>query len=197
MFRATASLVVDRLWGRCYNDVTVRPGSQAQAANSTGCMAMTDIFRRQIFNIIAAVFLALFVLVWAAVLLRVGTWVPTGTAEAPELNGALVTAAGVLATSLSSLTASALGFTISEVKRDNAESGDSSALVSPAQVATRLSGRVIFAIMVYMTMGMLVLVIWLFKGQASTDLIGAFALSLLGWLVGAAGVVFQTEKTDA
>ncbi|MFJ4209728.1 hypothetical protein ACIPY2_14845 [Paenarthrobacter sp. NPDC089675] len=157
---------------------------------------MTDIFRRQIFNIIAAVFLALFVLVWAAVLLRVGTWVPTGTAEAPELNGALVTAAGVLATSLSSLTASALGFTISEVKRDNAQSGDSSSLVSPAQVATRLSGRVIFAIMVYMTMGMLVLVIWLFKGQASTDLIGAFALSLLGWLVGAAGVVFQTEKTD-
>jgi hypothetical protein len=32
------------------------------------------------------------------------------------------------------------------------------------------------------------------KGTASTDLIGAFALSLLGWLIGAAGVVFQTEK---
>ncbi|MEV7607162.1 hypothetical protein AB0N65_17140 [Paenarthrobacter sp. NPDC089322] len=158
---------------------------------------MTDFFRRQIFNIIAAVFLALFVLVWATVLLRVGTWVPTGTAEAPELNGALVTAAGVLATSLSSLTASALGFTIAEVKRDSAAAGDTSTLVSPAQVATRLSGRVIFAIMVYMTMGMLVLVVWLFKGQASTDLIGAFALSLLGWLVGAAGVVFQTEKTGA
>lgn len=69
--------------------------------------------------------------------------------------------------------------------------------MNPAQVATRLSGRVIFAIMTYMTMGMLVLVLWLFKGQASTDLIGAFALSLLGWLVGAAGVVFQTEKSDA
>ncbi|WP_347108349.1 hypothetical protein AAHB33_15915 [Paenarthrobacter sp. S56] len=158
---------------------------------------MTDFFRRQIFNIIAAVFLALFVLVWAAVLLRVGTWVPTGQAQAPELNGALVTAAGVLATSLSSLTASALGFTISEVKRDNEQAGHSAPLVSPGEVATRLSGRVIFAIMVYMTMGMLVLVLWLFKGQASTDLIGAFALSLLGWLVGAAGVVFQTEKTDA
>jgi hypothetical protein len=35
------------------------------------------------------------------------------------------------------------------------------------------------------------------KGTASTDLIGAFALSLLGWLIGAAGVVFQTEKTTA
>jgi hypothetical protein len=158
---------------------------------------MTDFFRRQIFNIIAAVFLALFVLVWATVLLRVGTWVPTGQAQAPELNGALVTAAGVLSTSLSSLTASALGFTIAEVRRDNEQAGGPPPLVSPGEVATRLSGRVIFAIMVYMTMGMLVLVLWLFKGQASTDLIGAFALSLLGWLVGAAGVVFQTEKTDA
>ncbi len=160
-------------------------------------MAMTEFFRRRIFDIIAGVFLALFVLVWTTVLVRVGTWVPTGTAESPELNGALVTAAGVLATSLSSLTASALGFTISEVKRDNADAGAPSPLVSPADVATRLSGRVIFAIMVYMTMGMLVLVLWLFKGQASTDLIGAFALSLLGWLVGAAGVVFQTERTGA
>lgn len=157
---------------------------------------MTDYFRRHIFDIIAAVFLALFVLVWTTVLLRVGTWVPTGGAQAPELNGALVTAAGVLATSLSSLTASALGFTIAEVKRDSMEAGGSSAVVSPSAVATRLSGRVIFAIMVYMTMGMLVLVLWLFKGQASTDLIGAFALSLLGWLVGAAGVVFQTEKSE-
>lgn len=157
---------------------------------------MTDFFRRQIFNIIAAVFLALFVFVWATVLLRVGTWVPTGGAEAPELNGALVTAAGVLATSLSSLTASALGFTIAEVKSENQKAGDRNPMVRPAEVAMKLSGRVIFAIMVYMTMGMLVLVVWLFKGQASTDLIGAFALSLLGWLIGAAGVVFQTEKSE-
>jgi len=34
---------------------------------------MSDFFRRHIFNIIAAVFLALFVLVWTTVLLRVGT----------------------------------------------------------------------------------------------------------------------------
>ena len=36
--------------------------------------------------------------------------------------------------------------------------------------------------------------VWLVKGTASTDLIGAFSLSLLGWIIGAAGVVFQTEK---
>ncbi|OFI37520.1 hypothetical protein BIU82_09025 [Arthrobacter sp. SW1] len=156
---------------------------------------MAEFFRRQMFNIIAAVFLILFVAVWLAVLLRVGTWVPVGGATAPALNGALVTAAGVMATSLGSLTASALGFTIAEVKRGQDEAPGQSGGPFPAEVAARLSGRIIAAIMVYMAVGLLVLIVWLIKGPASTDLIGAFALSLLGWLVGAAGVVFQTEKS--
>jgi hypothetical protein len=161
---------------------------------------MTEYFRQQMFNIIAAVFLGLFVAVWGAVLLRVGFWVPDGRTVAPPLNGALVTAAGVLATSLSSLTASALGFTIAEVKRDQASASRAAggpggaATLNPVEVTARLSGRIVAAVMVYLAMGLLVLLLWLVKGTASTDLIGAFALSLLGWLIGAAGVVFQTEK---
>jgi hypothetical protein len=107
----------------------------------------------------------------------------------------------VLATSLSSLTASALGFTIAEVRRDEENrrdlqpgDADTGIAVNPAEVTARLSGRIVAAVVVYMVVGLLVLVLWLFKGTASTDLIGAFALSLLGWLIGAAGVVFQTEK---
>jgi hypothetical protein len=161
-----------------------------------------DFLRQQLFNIIAFVFLGLFVAVWGSVLLRVGFWVPDGRTVAPPLNGALVTAAGVLATSLSSLTASALGFTIAEVRRDESEqdarrpsgSGGSSTVINPSDVTARLSGRIIAAIIVYLAVGLAVLLLWLAKGTASTDLIGAFALSLLGWLIGAAGVVFQTEK---
>ncbi|MHC6593859.1 hypothetical protein [Arthrobacter sp. C152] len=169
---------------------------------------MMDFLRQQLFNIIALVFLGLFVAVWGTVLLRVGFWVPDGRTAAPPLNGALVTAAGVLATSLSSLTASALGFTIAEVRRGEPGSGDSApagapaggrgrgsaTMVSPSDVMASLSGRVVAAIVVYLAVGLLVLLLWLVKGTASTDLIGAFALSLLGWLIGAAGVVFQTEK---
>lgn len=161
---------------------------------------MTEYFRQQMFNIIAAVFLGLFVAVWGAVLLRVGFWVPDGKTAAPPLNGALVTAAGVLSTSLSSLTASALGFTIAEVKRDQASASRAAGspgggdTVNPVDVTARLSGRIVAAVMVYLAIGLLVLLLWLFKGTASTDLIGAFALSLMGWLIGAAGVVFQTEK---
>ena len=163
-----------------------------------------DFLRQQLFNIIAFVFLCLFVAVWGSVLLRVGFWVPDGRTLAPPLNGALVTAAGVLATSLSSLTASALGFTIAEVRRDESEqdarrpSGPagqgSSTVINPSDVTARLSGRIVAAIIVYLAVGLAVLLLWLAKGTASTDLIGAFALSLLGWLIGAAGVVFQTEK---
>jgi len=163
-----------------------------------------DILRQQLFNIIAFVFLGLFVAVWGSVLLRVGFWVPDGRTLAPPLNGALVTAAGVLATSLSSLTASALGFTIAEVRRDERDAearrgpgpgapGSASAF-NPSEVTARLSGRIVAAVVVYLAVGLLVLLLWLVKGTASTDLIGAFALSLLGWLIGAAGVVFQTEK---
>ena len=41
--------------------------------------------------------------------------------------------------------------------------------------------------MVYLAIGLLVLGVWLVKGTASSDLIGAFSLSLLGWIIGAAG----------
>lgn len=166
-----------------------------------------DVLRRHMFNMIAFVFLALFVAVWGSVLLRVGFWVPDGRTAAPPLNGALVTAAGVLATSLSSLTSSALGFTIAEVRQAEASDrtartagsgpGSVPAPLNPSEVSARLSGRIVAAIIVYMAVGLLVLLLWLAKGTASTDLIGAFALSLLGWLIGAAGVVFQTEKTSS
>jgi len=169
-----------------------------------------EFLRQQLFNIIAFVFLGLFVAVWGSVLLRVGLWVPDGRTAAPPLNGALVTAAGVLATSLSSLTASALGFTIAEVRRDERDEEDARRArapgapgtgtatgFNPAEITSRLSGRIVAAVMVYLAVGLLVLLLWLVKGTASTDLIGAFALSLLGWLIGAAGVVFQTEKPAA
>jgi F0F1-type ATP synthase assembly protein I len=159
---------------------------------------MGDFFRRQLFNIIAVVFLALFVAVWGTVLVQVGFWVPDGRSTAPDLNGAVVCAAGVLSTSLSSLTSSALGFTIAEVRRDQQDrdraAGEKGA-VNTGEVTMRLSGRIVTAVMVYLVIGLLVLAVWLLKGQAGTDLIGAFSLSLLGWIIGAAGVVFQTEKT--
>ena len=169
---------------------------------------MGDFFRRQLFNIIAAVFLALFVIVWGNVLFQVWVFTPEVAGTPPRLNGAVVCAAGVLSTSLSSLTASAMGFSIAEVRREEqggsgAAAGKTAAATSDAgsfdagAITTKLSGRIIAALMVYLVVGLLVLGVWLVKGTASTDLLGAFSLSLLGWIIGAAGVVFQTEKSGA
>lgn len=160
---------------------------------------MGDFFRKQLFNIIAAVFLALFVIVWGNVLIQVWVFVPEIPGTPPQLNGAVVCAAGALSTSLSSLTASALGFTIAEVRREEQSSGEAAGkaqagVFDAGGITTKLSGRVITALMVYLAIGLLVLGVWLVKGTASSDLIGAFSLSLLGWIIGAAGVVFQTEK---
>ena len=161
---------------------------------------MGDFFRNQLFNIIAAVFLALFVVVWGSVLVQVWVFVPEVPDTAPRLNGAVVCAAGALSTSLSSLTASALGFTMAEVRREEQSGNAEAARQARAGVfeasgfTTKLSGRVIAALIVYLVVGLLVLGVWLAKGTASTDLIGAFSLSLLGCIIGAAGVVFQTEK---
>ena len=158
---------------------------------------MGEFFRKQLFNIIAAVFLALFVIVWGNVLFKVWVFIPEVPGTAPDLNGAVVCAAGALSTSLSSLTASALGFTIAEVRREEQSGSGGQAgagTFDAGGITTKLSGRVIAALMVYLVVGLLVLGVWLVKGTASTDLIGAFSLSLLGWIIGAAGVVFQTEK---
>lgn len=123
---------------------------------------MAEFFRKQLFNIIAAVFLALFVIVWGSVLAQVWVFVP-------EVQGG------------------------NEEAAVQARAGTFDA----GGITTKLSGRVIAALMVYLVIGLLVLGVWLVKGTASTDLIGAFSLSLLGWIIGAAGVVFQTEKPGA
>ncbi|MDR7082627.1 uncharacterized membrane protein YqaE (UPF0057 family) [Arthrobacter ginsengisoli] len=163
---------------------------------------MGDFFRNQLFNIIAVVFLALFVIVWGSVLFQVWVFIPKIPGTAPDLNGAVVCAAGALSTSLSSLTASAMGFTIAEVRREEQAAGGEAAvqaragIVDTSGITSKLSGRIIAALMVYLVIGLLVLGVWLVKGTASTDLIGAFSLSLLGWIIGAAGVVFQTEKPN-
>ena len=61
---------------------------------------MGDFFRNQLFNIIAAVFLALFVIVWGNVLIQVWVFVPEVPGTPPRLNGAVVCAAGALSLSL-------------------------------------------------------------------------------------------------
>jgi hypothetical protein len=149
--------------------------------------------KNHIFDIIAVLILLVFVSAWIAVLAQVWAY-PSGVAEGTTmsavprlaLSSALVLAAGVLATTIGTQTAAALGFAVAEV----AASGGTGA-VSAQAVAQKLPLWTYVGIAVYLLVGFAVFLTWLVKEQTAPELVIAFALSLLGWLIGAASVVFK------
>jgi hypothetical protein len=149
--------------------------------------------RNHIFDVIAVLILLVFVSAWIAVLAQVWAY-PSGVAEGTTvsavprlaLSSALVLAAGVLATTIGTQTAAALGFAVAEV----AASGGAGA-VSAQAVAQKLPLWTYVGIAVYLLVGFAVFLTWLVKEQTAPEIVIAFALSLLGWLIGAASVVFK------
>lgn len=149
--------------------------------------------RNHIFDILAVLILLVFVSAWVAVLAQVWAYSP-GVAEGSTisavprlaLSNALVLAAGVLATTIGTQTAAALGFAVAEV----AASGGTGA-VSAQAVAQKLPVWTYVGIAVYLLVGFAVFLTWLVKEQTAPEVVIAFALSLLGWLIGAASVVFK------
>jgi hypothetical protein len=149
--------------------------------------------KNHIFDIIAALILLVFASAWIAVLAQVWAY-PTGVAEGETtsavprlaLSSALVLAAGVLATTIGTQTAAALGFAVAEVA-----AGGGSGTISAQAVAQKLPLWTYLGILVYLLVGLAVFVTWLVKEQTAPEVVIAFALSLLGWLIGAASVVFK------
>lgn len=152
--------------------------------------------KNHLFDIIAVLILLVFVSAWIAVLAQVWAYpaadpalpagAPVPVAPRLELSSALVLAAGVLATTIGTQTAAALGFAVAEV----AAQGGTGA-VSAQAVAQRLPLWTYVGILVYLLVGLAVFVSWLVKEQTAPEVVIAFALSLLGWLIGAASVVFK------
>lgn len=149
--------------------------------------------KNHIFDIIAVLILLVFVCVWIAVLAQVWAY-PAGVAEGATisavprlaLSSALVLAAGVLATTIGTQTAGALGFAVAEVA-----STSGTGAISAQAVAQKLPLWTYVGIAVYLLVGFAVFLTWLVKEQTAPELVIAFALSLLGWLIGAAGVAFR------
>lgn len=149
--------------------------------------------KNHIFDIIAVLILLVFVSVWIAVLAQVWAY-PAGVAEGATtsavprlaLSSALVLAAGVLATTIGTQTAGALGFAVAEVA-----STSGTGAISAQAVAQKLPLWTYVGIAVYLLVGFAVFLTWLVKEQTAPELVIAFALSLLGWLIGAAGVAFR------
>ena len=146
--------------------------------------------KNHLFDIIAVLILLVFASAWIAVLAQVWAFAPVtedgGDAPRLELSSALVLAAGVLATTIGTQTAAALGFAVAEV---SAASG--AGTLSAQDVAQKLPLWTYVGILVYLLVGLAVFITWLVKEQTAPEVVIAFALSLLGWLIGAASVVFK------
>jgi hypothetical protein len=152
--------------------------------------------KNHLFDIIAVLILLVFASAWIAVLAQVWAYppvdpaLPAGTVPpvAPrlELSSALVLAAGVLATTIGTQTAAALGFAVAEVAAANP-----TRTTTAQDVAQKLPLWTYVGILVYLLVGLAVFITWLVKEQTAPEIVIAFALSLLGWLIGAASVVFK------
>lgn len=58
---------------------------------------------------------------------------------------------------------------------------------------TGLTPMTIAAIVTYLAVGIAVLVVWLFYDAIAPEIVGGFALSVVGWLIGSASLVFETR----
>jgi hypothetical protein len=144
-------------------------------------------FTNNVFAAIAAVIIVIFVGTWLAVLIPFWQYTvdPAAPVPAPVLGSGLVLAAGLLATTLGTQSASSLGFAVAEVRHETRGTFTAQA------VAKRLSGATYAAIFAYLLVGLAVFITWLVKQSVAPEVLTAFALSLLGWLIGAAGVIFK------
>lgn len=142
--------------------------------------------REQLITIIGAAVVAVFVAAWAWVLWLV--WAQPPGADPVTLGGALVATAGALSTTVATLTASALGFTIADVKnRDDVS-------LSVSTVGKELSKPAAAAILAYLIVGLAVLVTWVVRESVAPELVVTFGFSILGWLVGGASAAFGTKS---
>jgi hypothetical protein len=144
---------------------------------------------KNIVYVVAMVVVAFFAGLWLVICMRVMLFTPDSPGERLVLSENVITAAGFLATTVGAGTAAVLGITIKDV-------GGNGGGGSLAQRVNREVGKsplLIAGILTYLVVGTLTLTVWLTNPDESPDLIGTFALGILGWAGGAFASVFKAE----
>lgn len=141
--------------------------------------------RSQLITLIGATVILLFVFVWGSVLISVWTYTPGDEGGVAPVGAAMVVAAGTLSTTVGTLTAGALGFTIADVKKDPDRQ------VTVVTIGKQLNAPTAWAVFAYLIVGVAVLITWLFREDVAPELVVTFGFSILGWLVGGAGAAFR------
>lgn len=147
--------------------------------------------KKNIFTFLAIAILACFAGVWIYIMRKVADFEPTKELPTLELATGIVTLAGLLGTTIATVTASALGFTIASVKA--AARGNDSG-VTANTVGAALSTPTLFAVITYVGISVAVFFTWIANEKTAPEVLSVFALSSIGWLVGSASVAFKSEQ---
>jgi hypothetical protein len=140
----------------------------------------------RVLTLLAAAVLLLFAGMWVWIAIKLLGFHPTTAHPKLAFTSAQVTVAGFLASAVGAGTASVLGI---EIQKVQAAAGQTVAF--QVGQAAKSSFLLFVGIAAYALVGIVVLLAWLAKSNDSPDMIGAFALGVLGWLAGAFAAVFR------
>lgn len=147
---------------------------------------MINKLKQNIFNLIAIAILATFIGVWGYIMQEVVDFQPTGDQTQVQLPSGVVELAGLLGVTIATITASALGFTIAEVKRTKSSN------FNARTVGEEISTPTLLAILAYIGVAIGAFFVWVANEESSPEVLSVFAMSAIGWLVGSASVAFKT-----
>jgi hypothetical protein len=154
---------------------------------------MINWMKQNVFSLLATAVLATFAGVWIHIMRVVADFEVTTEQPTLELATGIVSVAGLIGTTISTITASALGFTVSDVKR--AAMTDASVTFSAKTVGAALTTPTLFAVITYIAVSVGVFFTWIANEEISPEVLEVFALSSIGWLIGSASVAFKTTET--
>lgn len=137
----------------------------------------------RILQLLSLLVVGLFAAMWVWIGIKLLGFDPTAGDPTVGFTDAQATVAGFLASAVGAGTASVLGIEI-----QNAAQGSLGTRVNEAVNSSKLLA---FGILVYAVVGTFVLVVWIFNSGEAPEMIGAFALGVLGWLSGAFAAVFR------
>jgi hypothetical protein len=135
----------------------------------------------------AGAFLALFIVVWVWIALKLLRFSPTPLHPQLELGAAFTSVSGVVSGAVGATTAAALGINVQQNMKN--ASGGAKSLTEAAKAPTN-SPLIVVGVLSYLAVGLLLIAVWLAKGNGAPEVVQSFSVGALGWLAGAFAAVF-------
>jgi hypothetical protein len=141
----------------------------------------------------AGAFLALFIVVWVWIAVKLLRFSPTPIHPQLELGAAFTSISGVVSGAVGATTAAALGINVQQSLKDT--QNGSTSLTEAAKAPTN-SPLIVIGVLSYLAVGLLLIAVWLAKGNGAPEVVQSFSVGALGWLAGSFAAVFAPSGRD-